>query len=147
MALVAGPVKSPSGLVRLGTGRSQAYVINNVADSQLATFLFMTKSIPRWNGIKIQIAEKAFEAQGKKFNAGSVIIKAADAAQSDYLDGFFTGLGDAEDGEISACAVPAVPDVAVHDLVIPARRRDAHLAEHPDRRLGPDRPGRLQDPL
>jgi hypothetical protein len=118
MALVAGPVKSPSGLVRLGTGRSQAYAINNAADSQLATFLFMTKSIPRWNGIKIQIAEKAFEAQGKKFNAGSVVIKAADAAQSDYLDGFFTGLG-AEGGEISACAVPAAPDVAVHDLVVP----------------------------
>ena len=118
MTLVAGAVKAPSGLVRLGTGGSQAYVINNAADSQLATFLFMTKSIPRWEGIKIQIAEKAFEAQGRKFNAGSVVIKAAEAGQSSYLDGFFTGMG-AEGGEISACALPAAPDVPVHDLVIP----------------------------
>jgi hypothetical protein len=119
MSLVAGPVKAPAGLTRLGTGRTQAVLINNTADVQLATFLFMTKSIPRWGGIRIQVAEKAFEAQGRKFNAGSVIIRAADQAQSDYLDGFFKGLGDAGSGEIAAFAAAAAPDVAVHDLIIP----------------------------
>ena len=117
MTLVAGPVKAPGGLARLGAGAAQAYVINNAADSQLATFLFMTKSIPRWEGIKIQVAEKAFEAQGRKFNAGSIVIKPS-GEQASYLDGFFSGMGD-EGGEINAFAVPAAPDVPAHDLVVP----------------------------
>jgi len=118
MTLVQGEVKAAGGLVKLGRGAPRAYVINHNADNALAAFLFMTKAMPRWSGIKIQIAEKAFEVQGRKFNAGSVMIKAADGEQSDYLDGFFTGLGEAG-GEVSACAVPEVPDVPVHDLVVP----------------------------
>jgi len=118
MTLVRGEVRSAGGVVKLGRGPAAAYLINHNADNVLAAFLFKTKSIPRWNGIKIRVAEKAFEAEGRKFNAGSVVIKAADADQSDYLEGFFNGLGEAG-GEILAYAVPAAPDVPAHDLVVP----------------------------
>ena len=118
MTLVKGDVKAPGGVTRLGTGTARAYLINNNADNQLATFLFMTKNNPRMNYSKIQIAEKAFEAQGKKFNAGSYIFRADNDDASTYLDGFFNGVGQAGGG-IPAFSVPAVPTVPVHDLVLP----------------------------
>ena len=52
-----------------GQGAVQAYLINHNADNVLATFRFAHKDL------KIQAAEKDFEAQGRKFRAGSFIIK------------------------------------------------------------------------
>jgi hypothetical protein len=118
MTLVKGEVKAPGGLSRLGTGAAKAYLINNNADNQIASFLFRTKNIPRLKDIKIQIAEKDFESQGKKFNAGSFIFRADTKDASDYLEGFFTGTG-AAGAEIAAYGIPSLPDVPVHDLVLP----------------------------
>jgi hypothetical protein len=118
MTLVKGEVKAPGGVTHLGTGTARAYLINNNADNQLASFLFMTKTVPRLNDIKIQIAEKPFEAQGKKFSAGSYVFRADNDDTSTYLDGFFNGVGGAGGG-IAAYGVPAVPTVPVHDLVLP----------------------------
>jgi len=118
MSLVKGEVKAPAGLKSLGTGPAKAFVIDNNADAQIATFLFRTQKIPRLQTHKIQVAEKAFEAQGRKFNAGSFIFKAETGDAADYLSGFFKGQGDAG-GEITAYGVPAAPDVPVHDLVLP----------------------------
>ncbi len=72
MTLVKGDVTAPGGVTRLGKGAVQAYLINHNADNVLATFRFAHKDL------KIQAAEKEFEAQGRKFRAGSFIIKPGD---------------------------------------------------------------------
>jgi len=118
MTLIKGEVKAAGGLTRLGTGVAKAFVINNNADNQVASFLFRTKNIPRLKDVKIQVAEKAFELQGKKFNSGSFIFRADNKDASDYLDGFFTGTG-AAGAEIAAYGIPALPDVPLHDLILP----------------------------
>ena len=72
MTLVKGPVQAPGGLLGPAASPVQAWIINNDAESALATLRFANK------GLKIGTAEKAFEAGGRKFNAGSFIVKAAD---------------------------------------------------------------------
>ena len=111
MTLVKGEAKAPGGLNRLGggTGMLQAFVINHNADNAIASFLFKQKDL------KVQVAEKAFETQGKKFNAGSFILRAdQNAATMEKL------LGEAgQEHGFMVYALPAVPDVAVHGLVVP----------------------------
>jgi hypothetical protein len=118
MTLVKGDVKAPGGVSRLGTGAIRAYVLNNNADNQLTSFLFMTKNVPRFKDIKIQIAEKPFEAQGKKFNAGSYVFRAVNEGDTVWLEGYLHGFGNSG-GEITAFGVPSVPDIPLHDLVLP----------------------------
>jgi hypothetical protein len=109
MTLVAGEVKSPGGVVKLAGGAAQAYVINHAAENALATFRFKNKDL------KIQAAEKNFEAGGKTFNAGSFVIKTADnpANLESVLDeaGKLYGL--------PVIAVTAAPAVAMHEIPVP----------------------------
>jgi hypothetical protein len=111
MTLVKGGVKAPGGLNRLGggTGTLQAFVINHNADNAIASFLFKQKDL------KVQVAEKTFEAHGKKFNAGSFILRAdKNAATVEKI------LGDAgENYGFMVYAFPAIPEVALHELVFP----------------------------
>jgi hypothetical protein len=109
--LVKGEVKAPGGAVRLGDGGNvpQAYIINHNADNGIAAFLFKQKDL------KVQVAEKAFETQGKKFNAGSFILRAdKNAATVEKI------LGDAgREHGFMVYAVPAMPEAAVHELAVP----------------------------
>ncbi len=111
MTLVRGEVRAPGGIVKLGaiSGPPQAYIINHNADNGIASFLF------KQQGLKIQVAEKAFETQGKKFNAGSLILR---ADQNDVrLEKTLEDAG-REHGFVVA-AVSTVPEVGVHELVVP----------------------------
>jgi hypothetical protein len=102
MTLVKGDVTAPGGVTRLGKGAVLAYLINHNADNVLATFRFAHKDL------KIQAAEKEFEAQGRKFRAGSFIIKPGEnpADLEAVLDEGAKKLGFAV---VASLAVPAVP--------------------------------------
>jgi hypothetical protein len=108
--LVEGEAKAPGGVSQLGgRGAARAYIINHNADNQIASFLFKHKDL------KVQVAEKAFETQGKKFNAGSFILR---ADQND--DGLGSILAaDGREYGLMAHAAEAVPEVAVHELARP----------------------------
>ena len=109
MTLVKGEVAAPGGVVKLAKGTAQAYLVNHNADNALATFRFAYKDL------KIQAAEKDFEAQGRKFRAGSFVIKPADnpADLGSALDEAARKLGFAA---VAAAAVPAVP---THEVGVP----------------------------
>jgi hypothetical protein len=110
MTLVKGEVQASGGVSKLGgEGTAQAYIINHNADNQIASFLFKQKDL------KIQVAEKAFEVQGKKFNAGSFILRAD--KNSGNLEDVLAAAG--QENGIMVYGVAAVPEVAVHELVVP----------------------------
>jgi len=109
MTLVKGEVKSPGGLIRLGSSNAQAFLINHNADNQIASFLFKSKDL------KILAAEKAFESQGKKFNAGTFIFRVD--KNSGNLESILAAAG--QQYGINIYAVPAAPDAAAHEVVIP----------------------------
>lgn len=109
MSLVTGPVKAPGGVVRPASGAAAVYLINHNADNALATFRFKAKDL------KIHAAEKAFEAEGRTFNAGTFILKPSEngAGLEAALDAAGKELGLAV---VAAAAAPAVP---THELVVP----------------------------
>ena len=109
MTLVKGEVSVPGGITRLGKGAVLAYLINHNADNVLATFRFKQKDL------KIQAAEKEFEAQGRKFRAGTFIIKPGDnpANLDAALDTAAKTYG------FAVVAAPAVPDVPTHEVGVP----------------------------
>jgi hypothetical protein len=109
MTLIKGDVQAPGGVVRLPKGPVQAYLINHNADNALATFRFARKDL------KILAAEKDFEAAGRKFRAGSFILKPGDNPKDleAALDDQGKRLGFQS---FAAAAVPAVP---THDADAP----------------------------
>lgn len=109
MTLVQGEVKSPGGLMRGGSGQTQSFLINHNADNQLATFRFAFRDV------KMHVAEKAFEASGKKFGPGSFIIKVADNPGNleSRLDAAAKEYG------INIVASAAVPNVETHESIVP----------------------------
>jgi hypothetical protein len=109
MTLVKGEVHAAGGLTKLGSGASQAYLINHNADNALAAFRFKRKDL------KIQAAEKAFESNGLKFGAGSFIIKTAENAGN--LESVLDEAGKAYG--LKVYGVPSAPDVPVHEIPVP----------------------------
>jgi len=109
MILVKGEVRSPGGLTRLGSGAGQAFLVNHNADNALASFRFKHKDL------KIKAAEKAFESNGKKFNAGTFIIKASE--NSGNLESLLDQAG--KDYGLGIYAVPTAPDVPFHEVAVP----------------------------
>src|SRR4030042_4012608 len=109
MTLVKGEVSVPGGIPRLGKGAVQAYLVIHNADNVLATFRFAQKDL------KIQAAEKEFEVQGRKFRAGTFIIKPGDnpANLDAALDAAAKTYG------FAVVAAPAVPDVPTHEVGVP----------------------------
>jgi hypothetical protein len=109
MTLIAGPVAAPGGVTRPAKGAVQAYLVNHNADNVLATFRFAHKDL------KIQAAEKDFEAQGRKFRAGSFVIKPADnpANLEAVLDEASKTLG------FVVVASPSLPAVPTHEVGAP----------------------------
>jgi hypothetical protein len=109
MTLVKGEVTAPGGIMRLAKGTVLAYLINHNADNVLATFRFAH------NDLKIQAAEKEFEVQGRKFRAGTFILKPADNGGN--LEATLDAAGKAYGFAVfAAAALPAVP---THEVLTP----------------------------
>ena len=100
MAAVTADVKAPGGIE--GTG--PVLVVEHTTDNNLVTFRF------KHADVKMEAAEEEFEAGGRKFRAGSFIIRTANRAA---LEPTLTSLG------LSAWAVAAAPTVRTHDLDVP----------------------------
>jgi hypothetical protein len=99
----------PGGVSRLKRGGIKAFLINFNADNPLATFAFKNADL------KMHAAEKGFEVEKRKFNAGTFIIKTEENAANleTYLDEEgktygFTAWGSAE-----------LPDVPLHEVTVP----------------------------
>jgi hypothetical protein len=97
------------GVEKLGKGKVKVYLINHNADNPLATFCFESKDL------KMHAAEKAFEMEKKKFNAGTFIFKAEENAEN--LEALLD-----EQGKIygfTAWGSAEIPDVAMHSMDVP----------------------------
>jgi hypothetical protein len=100
MTPITTPVKAPGGIA----GSGSALVVEHNADNNLITFRFKNQ------GVKMAAAEDDFEAAGRTFRAGAIIIENADRAA---LEPSLQELG------LSAWAVSPTPSVKTHDLDIP----------------------------
>jgi hypothetical protein len=109
MTLVKGEVTAPGGVTRLAKGTAQAYLINHNADNVLATFRFAHKEL------KITAAEKDFESQGRKFRAGSFLLKPGDNPKD--LEKVLDEAGKKYGFAVTAAG--AVPDVPTHEVGAP----------------------------
>jgi hypothetical protein len=95
MQPVTGSVTAPGGV----TGTGTVFAINHNADNGLATLRYQIKSAD------IQIAEEAFDADGKHFSRGSFIVK---GVASSELDRATRELG------LTASALSVAPTVKTH---------------------------------
>ena len=100
MKAVAGKAVAPGGI----TGSGNTVVVEHTGDNNLVTFRYRLKDV------KMSAAEEDFEAGGKRFRAGAIVIANANASQ---LDPVLKELG------LSAWAMASAPNVATHDLDIP----------------------------
>ncbi|HSB27915.1 MAG TPA: M14 family zinc carboxypeptidase, partial [Pyrinomonadaceae bacterium] len=99
MDRVTSPVNSPGGVNSSGA----VFLINHNADNALVTLRYKLKDID------IESAEEPFEAAGKKFNRGSLIIRKG----SDDVRRVATELG------IQVSAVTDAPSVKTHPVRAP----------------------------
>ena len=90
-------IKAPGAV----NGSGSVFVINNNADTALATLRYQMKDA------SIDAAEEPFEAAGHKFNRGSFIVKDANASDLQKLT---SELG------LEAYAVASAPSVATHPV-------------------------------
>jgi hypothetical protein len=100
MTPVTGTVRAAGGV----TGTGSTIVVEHTGDNLLAQFRFQFASV------KMSAAEAEFEAGGRKFAPGAIIIPNANRAQ---LEPALRDLG------LSGFAVASVPSVAQHDLDVP----------------------------
>ncbi len=103
MAPAAEPT-APPGRVE---GQGPVYAVNHNADRALAAFRFALKDVP------MLAAEAAFEAEGRKFAAGSFLIPASGDALRKKLEAAAAGQG------ITVTALKESPKVATHPLAAP----------------------------
>lgn len=100
MRPVTGHVRAPGGI----TGTGPVVVVEHTGDNNIVTFRFRLKDV------RMEAAEADFEASGRRFRAGSMIIRNANASQ---LNPVLTELG------LSGFAMASAPTVAMHDLDVP----------------------------
>ncbi|HTE82589.1 MAG TPA: M14 family zinc carboxypeptidase, partial [Reyranella sp.] len=100
MTLLSADAKRDGGL----TGTGPVVLINHSGDNALVTLRFRLK------GMKMLAARAPFEANGRKYNAGTFILPAANRA---LVERELASLG------LSGEAVAAVPSVATHEMVAP----------------------------
>jgi hypothetical protein len=100
MRAVTGKAVAPGGI----TGTGSTVVVEHTGDNNLVTFRYRLKDV------KMAAAEEDFEAGGKRFRAGAIVIANANTAQ---LDPVLKELG------LSAWAMASAPNVPTHDLDIP----------------------------
>ena len=97
---VTAPVTAPGGI----TGDGRIVVVENTGDNSLVTFRFR---LPK---VKMEAAQEAFQAGGRSFDAGAIIIRDANRGQ---LDPELKRLG------LSAYALGSAPSVKTHELDVP----------------------------
>ncbi|MGH9418056.1 MAG: M14 family zinc carboxypeptidase [Terriglobales bacterium] len=100
MTKVDGTIAAPGGV----EGSGSVLAINANSDPNLATFRFALRSTP------MQVAERGFEVNGRHFNAGTVIIKGADAEAVANA---------AKSAGVEAVGLASAPDVPMHALEAP----------------------------
>ncbi|MGH9485368.1 MAG: hypothetical protein ACRD1F_09960, partial [Terriglobales bacterium] len=100
MSLVKEKVEAPGG----ARGAGSVFAINADADPNIAMFRYKMASTP------MEVTEKGFEAAGRKFNAGTVIIRNSSAAT----------LNDAAQAAgVRLVGLAAAPKVPMHALLAP----------------------------
>ncbi|HKS06434.1 MAG TPA: M14 family zinc carboxypeptidase [Gemmatimonadaceae bacterium] len=100
MKPVVGKVTAPGGV----SGTGPVIVVEHSGDNNIITFRYKLKDV------KMAAAEEDFDAGGKRFRAGSIIIQNANAQQ---VGAELTRLG------LSGWAMASAPTVRSHDLDIP----------------------------
>jgi hypothetical protein len=109
--LKAGMTKLTADAVAGGalTGGGSVFLVENRAESQLATLRFRLKDAP------FAVAEEAFEAGGRKLGAGTLIVGGAGspAELRTRIETLTRDLG------LQVVAVDAVPKVAAHRIGVP----------------------------
>ncbi|HEY2472840.1 MAG TPA: M14 family zinc carboxypeptidase [Terracidiphilus sp.] len=97
------PIDDPATLAGKLDGAGSVIAINNSGQASLLSVVFKLK------GAKIQAAEKPFDADGKHFAAGSLLISGADDQIAAAL----------HDLALDATRLSAAPSVAMHDVSAP----------------------------
>jgi len=100
MTPVTGAIRATGGI----TGTGPTVIVDHTGDNLLARFRFQFASVA------MQAAEAGFDAAGRTFGAGAIIIPNANRAQ---LDPVLTELG------LSGYAVATAPTVKTHNLDVP----------------------------
>jgi hypothetical protein len=100
MQAIAGPAEYKGRI----SGSGSVYVINHNTDNTLMSFRYAMKNQ------KMMAAEEAFEAGGRKFNAGSFIIANADRAALERAAAEFG---------LDVTAVSEAPKVPQHEIAAP----------------------------
>lgn len=99
MTILMGTARASGGV----NGNGSVYIVNHNADSVLATFRYQLKDVP------MLAAEESFKAAGRKFNAGSFIIKGDNDLRT-RLNQIGRDLG------VPIYAADAMPNVTTHKL-------------------------------
>jgi hypothetical protein len=97
---VSAAVKAPGGI----EGSGGVLVVEHTSDHAIASFRFRHKDVA------MAAAEDDFEAAGRKFRAGAIVVANADRAK---LEPTLKELG------LSAWAMGSAPSVKTHDLDVP----------------------------
>lgn len=112
-AILAAPMRSlvrPIALAgRLAGTGSSVYVVSNTTDDQVAMLRF------RLSDVRMEAAESAFEAGGRRYPAGSFLIP-TDGNPSDLEERL---AAEARELGLEVQGVPARPEVPTHDLEPP----------------------------
>jgi hypothetical protein len=108
MRLVSDAVRAPGG-VQNANG-AQAFLINYNADNNLTTFRYAHRDL------RMHAAQRDFEAGGRRYNAGSFIVNAAENGGGN-LASLLEQAG--REYGFTAYGVSAAPDVAMHAVAAP----------------------------
>ncbi len=100
MTMLAKDAVAPGGV----SGSGGVLVVDNTADNNIAAFRF------KFAKTRMQAAEEDFDADGRHFRAGAMIIPNANRAQ---MESELTKLG------LSAYAMASAPNVKAHELDVP----------------------------
>jgi hypothetical protein len=98
--LLAADAKVPGTI----TGSGSVIIVDHNGDTSLAPFRFANRDV------KMQAAEEAFEAAGRKFTAGAIIISNADRSALE---------ASIKEYSLAAYAVESAPAVKMHEMVTP----------------------------
>jgi hypothetical protein len=101
-------IDDPSKLAGKVSGSGSVFALNNSGQISLLSLVYKLK------GTTIQVAEKPFDADGKHFAAGSLLIT---AAPGDHLDDSIAGI--LRDLSLDASRLAAAPSVPVHAVTAP----------------------------
>jgi hypothetical protein len=97
------PVDDPAALAGKVDGAGSIIAVNNTSQISLLSLVYKLKDV------KIQAAEKPFDADGKHYAAGSLLINTADDKVAAAL----------HDLALDGAKLSAAPSVAVHDVAAP----------------------------